>query len=834
MDRFDLREWPGFREAGGTIAEPAFVDHIVLDSRRIESPQTLFVALPGKNFDGHHFVEKADQSGVRFALVQKGWSFPTPLSLQLLRVDNPLAALQQIAEAYRASLSVKTVAITGSYGKTMLKDLLFALTSTAKKSVASPESFNSQIGVALSLLKISRQDEVAIIEAGISQKYEMEHLAQMIRPTCGILTNIGDAHLSTLGSLKQTAEEKLKLFKNSPKMEWVLIPYDPHVAPWMDQLGVQPHFWSDPTPQLPYAASIPASPHSKMPYEIVFPSGRKYIAEMSGGFSYFLDMVNMAIKAAWLLGVSEEKIYQVLRSYTPEPMQTETWKAPTGTLFINDSYCSDPLSVDIALKHFQHAPSVSRKIFAFGGMRSSKGVSKNDYRRIGQAIGRTHLDTLMLYGQHDFNPLIEEVNKESDKTEIVICSHYHELLSQMGTKLHPEDVVLIKGAHKEPLELLTATFNESISNNQCLVNQAAIRFNIETIRKKLAPDTRVMVLVKAFAYGTDDVRMSKFLESCGVDLLGVSYTDEGVSLKRAGVNQSIFVINAAPYEAAKVVKWGLEVGISSADMIEALQCEAAKAGKKVVVHLHIDTGMSRFGCRPEEALSLAKQIQNAPNLILEGAMTHFACADNPEEDGFTLAQAKHFEQTLNEIERHGIPLKWKHASNSAAVMRFDFPQFNMVRIGLAVYGLNPSPACTNSLKLRLALALTSRIVGINHCKLGETISYGRSYTVNRPNQTIAVLPIGYFDGLHRNYSGKGEVIVRGKKARMVGKICMDFMMIDITDIPDVQIGDTVLIFGKDEFGHFLSPEDLAGRGDSIVYELITCLGPRIQRVFVNE
>jgi alanine racemase/UDP-N-acetylmuramoyl-tripeptide--D-alanyl-D-alanine ligase len=344
----------------------------------------------------------------------------------------------------------------------------------------------------------------------------------------------------------------------------------------------------------------------------------------------------------------------------------------------------------------------------------------------------------------------------------------------------------------------------------------------------------MMVMVKALAYGTDQVRMSKFLETCQIDILGVSFVDEGVALKCAGVSQSIFVLQAATYEAYKVVKWGLEIGVSDRELIQAVGEEARKQGKKIKVHLHIDTGMGRLGCRLEEALPLAKAVQSQPGLELEGIMTHFACADDPAQDSFTLQQAESFRQIIEQLEKEGIALRWRHAANSSAAVRFHFPHCNMVRIGLAAYGLYSSKAVQSAVELRLALALTSRIVGINSCKRGETVSYGRSYCVERSMQRIAVLPIGYFDGLHGSYSGKGAVVIHGQKAPMIGKICMDFMMVDITDIPAAAVGDPVLVFGEDEHGSYLSPEELAAQGDSIIHELITCLGPRIERIFIHE
>ncbi len=571
-----------------------------------------------------------------------------------------------------------------------------------------------------------------------------------------------------------------------------------------------------------------------MPYQVDFPDKNQHLGQMTFGYYYYLDLINITVKAAWLLGISSEAICQTLKCYTPEPMRTEIWKSPTGTTFINDTYCSDPLSVDKALRYLDQSPNQSRKVFVFGGMRGQKGQRETDYRSIGKAILRSQVQMLFLVGKHDFKPFVDVVKSQAPQTEISSCSTFQEALTQMRARIKKDDVVLIKGEKKESLDILTEAFNDSISNNQCIINQAAIQSNIESIRSKLPPGTRIMVMVKALAYGTDDIRMSKFLETCSVNILGVSYVDEGVALKRAGVNQAIFVINSAIYEAPKVVKWELEVGVSDKGLIEAVASEAVRQNKRIKVHLHVDTGMSRFGCRPEEAIVLARLILDCPSLILEGIMTHFACADNPSDDPFTLSQARCFENIIKELEEQGITIPWRHAANSSAALRFDFPAFNMVRIGLAVFGLYSSEATKKAMDLRLALSLISRIVGINVCKAGETISYGRSYTVDRNEQRIAVLPIGYFDGLHRNYSGKGQVIIRGKKAPMVGKICMDFMMVDVTDIPNASIGDAVLIFGEDEYGHYLSPEDLAMRGDSIVYELVTCLGPRIQRIFVHE
>ncbi len=833
MDAFDLRQWEGFAAAGGSLIEPAVIDQIAIDSRRIDSPHALFVALKGEKDDGHRYVEQAARSGAKFALVADTWWPSAPLKgLTLLRVPQPLRAFQMIARSYRLQLPTKIIGVTGSFGKTMVKDLLYTLLSTEKRAIASPESFNSQIGVALSLLTLRKHHEIAVIEAAISHKDEMDILSDLLRPDYTVLTPIGKKHLATLQDIPTLVYEISKLIKATSVQGWSLIPHDSYLEEHILPLDCPCFFWNEPHSQLPHA-SYALSEYSLM-YQLSFPNAPPYQGPMTAGYAYFLNLLNMAVKAAWLIGISSSNMTSVLQNYHPEPTRTEIWKSSIGTIFVNDTYCSDPQSIDHALNYFDYATTETRKFFVFGGMRGEPLYSQINYQRIGKALSQAHVHHLLLIGQKPFKPLIEEVQAHSPQPEILAFEDYQDSFSYLSSHLQGNELVLFKGEHKLSLDLLTETFDDGLANNQCMINLAAIQANLTLIRKQLPLHTRIMVMVKALAYGTDDVRMAKFLDKCGIDILGVSYPDEGITLKRAEVRQAIFAINAAPYETAKVVKWELEVGVSDATFITTLAQEAMRQSKQIKVHLHINSGMGRFGCRPEEALPLALLIQSYPSLELEGLMTHFSCADDPQEDEFTWRQVDCFDKVIHDLKEQGINVKWMHAANSSGVLRFSLPQYNMVRLGLAVYGLYVSDSARKALDLRLALSLTSRIVGINQCKSGETISYGRSYCVLRETQKIAVLPIGYFDGLHRNYSGKGNVLIRGQRAPMVGKICMDYMMVDVTDIPHVKLGDKVLIFGEDEFGYYLSPEELASRGDSIVHELITCLGPRIQRVFIYE
>lgn len=835
MDPFDLRLWHQFVKAGGHAGSPAIIDQVAIDSRRIHGSCPLFVALKGDKEDGHRFIQHAAQHGAKFAIVKQEWQPPESLAgIKLLRVQDPLQALQQVAAAYRKQLSIPIIAIGGSYGKTMVKDLLLMMLSKKLMAAASPESFNSQIGVPLSLLTFKKEHQIGIIEAGASLTGEMERLADIIRPDYAISTPIGKKHLTTFGTIRNVAAETMKLLMAVPKDKWVLMPNDPLLTAFITNIQATTYFWNQETELLPHATAIGNELSPSMPYRVQFPQGRSFSNCVTTGYTYFINLINITSKAAWLLGIPFDEITQCLLDYTPEPMRMEIWKSSIGTTFINDTYCSDPQSIDLSLKQFEHNQPLQRNVFVFGGMRTGKTSNDSDYKRIGHAISRSRLDWLVLFGNSHFSPLIQEVRKESPLTEISIYKDYAETLEQIRPRVMPHDLILIKGQKKEPLEILTEAFNDSHAHNQCLINLAAIKNNLTVIRNALAPKTRLMIIVKAFAYGTDEVRMAKFLMTCGIDILGVSYVDEGIALKRAGVSQTIFAINAAFYEAAKVVKWNLDVGVSDKQVIEAIATAAEQQGKSIKVHLHINTGMGRLGCRPEEALELAQLITRSPHLVLDGIMTHFANADDAADDAFTLSQAACFDRVIQELKEHGIEAPWVHAANSSGAIRFKFAQYNMVRIGLAAYGLHASESVSKELDLQLAISLTSRIVAINTCKKGETISYGRTYQAQRDWEKIAVLPIGYCDGLHRHYSGKGHVLIRGHRAPMVGRICMDFMMVDVTDIPHATIGDTALIFGEDQFGQYLSPEELAKKGNSIIHELMTCLGPRIPRIFVYE
>jgi len=653
MDAFDLRHWNGFLSSGGDHGKPALVDQVVIDSRRIHSTQAMFVALKGSHQDGHRFI--AD-SGAKFALVDKDWNGQAG-STQLLKVDDPLSSFQDIVSCYRSQLKGNVIAVIGSYGKTMVKDLLHHLLETTYTVSSSPESFNSQIGVPLSLLNANGADQQIIIEAGFSLPGETEKLHRITDPTHTILTHVGKKHLHTVGSREKIAKEMEVLF---PPQDtgWTLLPNDPII-----HSPSNAYYWNALQPGLPHATAS----ESQGTLTVQFPSGNAYKISRPPGMSYILDLINIGLKAAFLLEVPEDTLIEALQNYHPEPMSTEIWKSQSGATFVNETYCGDPQSLDCALRHFSlHAPQ-GKKSLLFGGIKSDDPTAP---KRIGEAIGAASPDTLILTSPNQ--ELEKAVLKTSPTTTITQCSSVETALKDHATSMRPEDILIIKGKKKLLFDQLTQAVQGSIFTNQFLINLAAVSSNIKMIRSRLSPSTEVMVMVKAMAYGTQDALIAKYLNTQRITRLGVSYVDEGIALRREGVEQSIFVLNSAPYEIDKAVKWQFELAVNDEEAIHKIDRASSEQRLTTPVHLHIDTGMSRLGCRPEDALRLARIIHKLPRLRLEGVMTHFACSDDPEQDPFTQNQSHVFDQAIQSIENEGIPIPLRHACNSQAALRLHF------------------------------------------------------------------------------------------------------------------------------------------------------------------
>ena len=815
MELIDLHQWMG-------RIKPLLIDDVIVDSRAVRGSRALFVALKGRHGDGHAYVPDAIRSGAACAIVCNEYAAPEGvLEEQLIRVKDPLAALQDLARWYRSTLpSLRVIAVTGSCGKTMLKDLLGHLFS-GPEVYTSPESFNSQLGVALSLLSIPKKTRLAFIEMAANKPGEMERLARMAQPEGMLVTNFFRNRLGTQEAQRYVPGEIFSLLTALPKEGFAIVERDGRYP--LPELVCPVEYWNEPPPA---ASSDGIAEAGRLPVRVRLRNGSEAALSIADARSYLVELICIALLAAKKLGLRQERVLERLSSYRPEVMRTEIWKNSSGVSFINGTYCHNSLSFSASLNELEGLCNQKnqRTLIVFGGLREPDFFAK----RVASA--------LVAHGICEVHAWPESVAQQLQGACLPVYSHPTLIDALLAAKRssRPSDTILIKGPQKVPCDWLIEQLEESPPNAIAYINLAAIRTNIDLLRSHLAPQTRIMVMVKALAYGTDDVRISLFLESCGIDILGVSYVNEAVLLRQMGVRKALFAFHASDSEMRKASHWDVEVGVSSIRQIEAAEEAACHYGRPLKLHLHVDTGMKRFGCRPDEALCLAQSIARSPHLSLEGLFTHFPSADDPAQDAFTHSQAAMLTEVLRTLTEAGFKPAYTHACSSAAAIRFGFEPFNMVRIGLATYGFHTSQASSHLLELRPALSLITRISGFNEAVAGDTVSYGRAHTVTRPTARLAVLPIGYYDGLHRAYSGKGFVLIRGKRAPMVGRICMDYMMVDVSDIPEASVGDGALIFGEDELGAYLSPEELASAGGSIVHELMTCLGPRVQRLFVYD
>ena len=621
MEQFDLRQWRRFPQ---TATSPLIIDDVTVDSRTVHGNKTLFVALKGHRGDGHAFVENALRAGAARALVCKDYLAPEGVrEEQLIRVDSTLEALQDLASAYRSTLSdLRLIAVTGSCGKTMLKDLLGHV-FCGPLVYTSPESFNSQLGVALSLLAIPKNTRLAFIEMAANQPGEMERLSRMAQPEMVLVTNFSRRRLGTKERQRFVPSEIVTLLKALPACGHAIVERDSqHPLP---QLRCSVEYWND-KPYIASSTGIIEGGH--LPVQIQCSDGSEKAVSIAGDHLSLVELICVALKAARKLGLEDNQIIEALSSYQPETMRTEIWKNSSGVSFINGTYSHTCLSFDASLDELRdytqstNPSSLGRTLMVFGGLRESSFSEK----RIA--------DSLIAHGVSEVHAWPEAVAKKLEQgASGRIPIHRHLSLSEaIGAakcSSHSSDTILIKGPKKVPLNWLLEQVEESPPNTIAYINLAAIRTNIDLLRSHLAQNTRIMVMVKALAYGTDDIRISQFLRSCGVDILGVSYVNEAVLLRHMGVQSSIFAIHASENEMKKAAHWNVEVGVSSLSQIEAAAEAARHQGSILKLHLHVDTGMKRFGCRPEEALSLAQAIAKSPHLILEGLFTHFPAADDP-------------------------------------------------------------------------------------------------------------------------------------------------------------------------------------------------------------
>ena len=818
------------------------VDDIYIDTRKPAPTNGLFIALKGPRFDAHQFVEDAVENGAVAGLVSEADRIET--DAPLIEVEDTTRALQHLAKWWRQQFNMPIIGITGSNGKTIVKEMLAGILGREYTIHRSPRSFNSQIGVPLSLLGLRQQHDLAIIEAGISETGEMDLLAEMIDPDYGILTNIGSAHARGLGDLETTAEEKLKLFKKLESDGWLIRPSELHPlkdATFFDVAEPQRvpdnnrTFDVEPTQSdIDYRVeSIDKKPGT---FGFDFESGSVTLEDLSLNVPGRHNLYNAAaaVAAALEIGVSEESIRTGLAAFELSPMRLELHTTDDGVTLINDAYSSDPVSARAALKTLNQYRGAGRSIAIFGDMRDLGDMTERAHRRLGRIIARADIDHLICHGEYIEKTGRVAIDSGFDAESVEFTETIDELHRATEDIVRPDDVVLFKASRRVGLERAAERLLRSLAPGRLQVDLSQVRDNYRVIREHLDDQTKFMAVVKGSGYGNNSSRISQTLIQEGVDALAVAYPDEAIPLRQKGIELPILVLNTSPYEIDKISRYDLTPLISSQKLLDTIRDEVENRDEPLSVHLQVNTGMNRIGVCPSETPKVAQDICDADELHFEGLITHFAAADVPEHDEFTNRQLNAFQEVVQTLEKQDIQPDIVHAANTSATWRFPESHFDMVRVGLGLYGLLPNPRLNRKLSLphELALRFTTKIIHLHTVKQGETVSYGRTWEAPGDRE-VAVIAVGYNDGFPRFMSNGGEVLIDGTRCPVVGNVCMDVAMVDVSDVDGVGIGDEVVIFGQqgDEYIHI---DEVAERGDTISYEIMCNISDRIQRVFVEQ
>ena len=827
-------------EIGGELRVPSsasavvsslIIDRVCTDSRGA-APGALFVALKGQQTDGHRFLADAFRNGASAAMVARDWIGSAALQSgwTVLVVPDPLLGLQALARWHRREYFQRVLAITGSNGKTIVKDALKALLA-GRQVLASPGSYNSQLGLPLAVLSAERVEPLAILEVGISAPGEMAALEEIARPEYGILTNIGLAHVAAFGSREAIAQEKMKLFERIPEDGWLVLPSN---QPTLDALAKKfrcPIHRVGGKSQLLSLRPISLSVDGQVLELSVASQGTRSVTVKTRSPEIIADL-QFAATAAHLLGVPVEEIAAALDHYAPTSTRMELWSSPQGIRIINDGYSSDPISVNAALRAATLGASRSgRKIFAFAGMRELGANSGREHAQVGAQAAECGFSHLFLVGNGELATTADGYKRVRPEGNVLQVKSADELKDRLLPLLRPGDTVLFKGPRNAGMVKAVRDLSGAIAQRCLWVNLAAIEGNIARFRRHCGGAVHIVAMLKAMAYGTELAQLGSWMSQLGIHHVGVSSANEGVAVRKTGADQDILVFLSEREDVDNLLNYRLTPVIYSAELVEAFATVLAGSGRTLDVHLKVDTGMHRLGVAPAIALELAQRIRSSGVMRLTGVCTHFAAAEDPESDDFTRRQIAAFNGVVEALQASGFENLQIHAANTAGAIRFPEAHYNMVRIGLGLYGIYPSEAAHRVMDLELAVGLTSRVTSIQEFAPGDTLGYNRTFTAQRRTK-VGIVPFGYDDGLPWRLSGAGQVLVEGRSAPIVGRISMDQMQIDLTDIPDASIGAEVLLYGTHN-GHTLRPEQVSEMAGTISYELLTRLGERVHRIYIE-
>ena len=800
------------------------IDTVSIDSRSMQNNEnTLFFALSGPNYDAHSYIKELIEKGVQNFVVTH---IPENLEHKatFLIVPNTKFALQEFAAYYRNLFNFPVIGITGSNGKTIVKEWLNFLLSPDYNIIRSPKSYNSQVGVPLSVLAINEMHNLGIFEAGISTTNEMQALQKIIKPTIGILTNIGSAHDEGFDNIGEKIKEKLKLFKDVDVLIYnknkTIEQFLPSINIQITSLGNKRRTfnWSFKDKE----ADVFISKSIVLDKTLLRIDYQNQLFEVKVPFLDDASVENVIQCLMVLLhfGYSFETIENRINLLYPVEMRLKVKNGINNTTIIDDSYSSDFQSLKIALDFLESQNQHKKKTLILSDIFQS-GLSNDElYARVSQLVISNKINRVIGIGE----TISDYKSKFGNCTTFQSTADFINAFEELNFE---NETLLIKGARSFEFEKIVTLLEEKTHETVLEINLNAISHNLSFYKSKLKPTTKLMVMVKAFAYGSGSFEIAKLLEHLQVDYLGVAFADEGISLKISGIKTPIMVLNPENTSFRAIIQFQLEPEIYCMKGLNAfLKIAEEKKLNQYPIHIKIDTGMHRLGFEEEDLPLLIETLKNTPSIKVKSILSHLATSDDLENRDFALAQLELFEKLSNRITSELNITPIRHILNTSGISNFGESQYDMVRLGIGLYGISNDEK--EQKYLENVGTLKSVISQIRTIEKGESVGYSRRFIATKTTK-IATIPIGYADGISRSWGNEvGYVMINNQKAAIVGSICMDMLMVDCSGIFCTE-GDRVVIFGENP-----TVKLIAEKMQTIPYEILTSISQRVKRIFYRE
>lgn len=794
------------------------IRYLIYDTRKIIFPEnSLFFALPGARRDGHSFIPEAYNKGIRAFVVEKSFNDSEYRDSVFFHVDDTLLALQELVIQHRKKFSIPVIGITGSNGKTILKEWISHILTPEFNIVKSPGSYNSQIGVPLSVWQIENTTDVAVFEAGISRPGEMEKLQHIILPNIGVFTNLGDAHSDGFDEINHKLEEKIKLFSTC----------DTIICCGDDKLVIEALIKRYGKERITSWTLLNNSDSALKVSKIESHNSGFLISFSISGENKsltvpFSDKVSVrlmlnAYLASVCAGAKHEKIGKKLMQLSYPKMRMEIERGINECTLINDSYNSDLESIGNALNYLKNLENNKSNTLIISDFFGLQPDQEKVFDSLKNMIIESRVRKLILIGE-----VIVTLNQYlSSDIDIYVFKDTADFIRSIDDQIFYNENILIKGSRRFEFEKIFGKLSESLHKTQLIIDFEALDHNINVYRSFLTRNTKVMAVVKASGYGAGAIKLAEHFQKIGIDYLSVAFIDEGIELRKAGISLPVMIFNPDYDYLDEMINYDLEPVIYSFHQFEKVLEKGIESFK---FHIKLDTGMKRLGFESEEIEKLCKYLIDHRDFKVVSVFSHLAASNDPEKDDFTLQQMELFSLMFEKIADSLGYYPLKHILNSSGIVRFSDYQFDMVRLGSGMHGVDISHIISD--KLEAVHILKTMISQIKHVKPGEGLGYGLKDRSEK-ERTIAIIPVGYADGMLRQAgNGRYKVWINGSYAPVIADVNMDMSFIDVTDIDSVQPGDFVEVFGKNA-----KIEDLADAGNTIFYEIISRISIRIKRIY---